>query len=336
MNRREIQEEARRRKEKVADEARKKKMRDTNKRARDEARGGPPRKKRPNGTITEAERKAERNKKVAIHRARNAGKTEDEAQAAGRAAYLRAIAKHAPDDDRDRLLREAGEIKDGLGKNFTKKPKYEEDDKPLCGARRTNNGEPIIDEETGERVTCQQLAGWGTDHVGFGRCKFHGGAAPNGIKAAEVEKVMTEMIESEIRFYGEARDIDPIQALADEVRRTAGHVAWLAEQVRQETQLTETTSQGRQANMIIQMYQNERDRLVKVSQVAIAAGIAERQVQLAEQQGQILASVIRDILWDKELSLTPEQRHKSSEIVRRHLMAIDTTATELPALTESG
>lgn len=35
-----------------------------------------------------------------------------------------------------------------------------------CGARTRSGG------------TCQNRAGFGTDHVGSGRCKFHGGATP--------------------------------------------------------------------------------------------------------------------------------------------------------------
>ena len=30
---------------------------------------------------------------------------------------------------------------------------------------------------------CRHEAGWGTDHPGMGRCKFHGGASPSGEKA---------------------------------------------------------------------------------------------------------------------------------------------------------
>lgn len=36
---------------------------------------------------------------------------------------------------------------------------------PECGARK-RNGDP-----------CTKPAGFGTDHVGFGRCKFHGGGS---------------------------------------------------------------------------------------------------------------------------------------------------------------
>ena len=49
------------------------------------------------------------------------------------------------------------------------------DDYPRCGAKN-RAGTP-----------CQQKAGWGTVHVGTGRCKLHGGAstgAPKGNKNA--------------------------------------------------------------------------------------------------------------------------------------------------------
>jgi len=39
---------------------------------------------------------------------------------------------------------------------------------PICGARaKSKAGEP-----------CRRPAGWGTDHLGTGRCKFHGGRSP--------------------------------------------------------------------------------------------------------------------------------------------------------------
>lgn len=34
---------------------------------------------------------------------------------------------------------------------------------------------------------CGNPAGYKTDHLGFGRCHLHGGATPNGVKAAEKE-----------------------------------------------------------------------------------------------------------------------------------------------------
>lgn len=40
-------------------------------------------------------------------------------------------------------------------------------ERPICGAKKRQ----------GDGV-CQKWAGWGTDHVGEGRCKLHGGSSP--------------------------------------------------------------------------------------------------------------------------------------------------------------
>lgn len=41
--------------------------------------------------------------------------------------------------------------------------------KMKCGGKTRNGGK------------CKQRAGWGTGHVGDGRCKLHGGASPRGV-----------------------------------------------------------------------------------------------------------------------------------------------------------
>lgn len=49
-------------------------------------------------------------------------------------------------------------------------------DKPTCGAKAKNSGEP-----------CKLPAGFGTDHLGSGRCKYHGGCCkgpPKGSRNA--------------------------------------------------------------------------------------------------------------------------------------------------------
>ena len=47
-----------------------------------------------------------------------------------------------------------------------KKKNKQPHDARYCGAK-TRQGD-----------FCRQVAGWGTDHVGYGRCKLHGGASP--------------------------------------------------------------------------------------------------------------------------------------------------------------
>mgnify|MGYP001026058986 CR=1 FL=1 len=164
-----------------------------------------------------------------------------------------------------------------------------------CGARRKQG--------TG---TCTRPAGWGTDHPGIGPCKLHGGSTPNHTNAARTERARRA-----VATYGLPRDIDPAKALLEEVHRTAGHVAWLAAKIAEsdedslvwgpaeETEKSATpvpgtdTKHAARPNVWLDLYQRERTHLVRVSKAALDAGINERLVKLAEQQGTMLAEIIR-------------------------------------------
>jgi hypothetical protein len=64
----------------------------------------------------------------------------------------------------------------------------------------------------------------------------------------------------------------------------------------------------------------ERERCANFATKAVAAGLAERQVRLAERQGELLAQVIRGVL--DELGLSAEQKQLAPEVVRRYLTAV--------------
>jgi hypothetical protein len=68
----------------------------------------------------------------------------------------------------------------------------------------------------------------------------------------------------------------------------------------------------------------ERDRCAKFAKTALDAGIAERQVRLAERQGALIAEVLRAVMGDPELGLTPEQRKAMPHAARRALALADT------------
>ncbi|MFG1963103.1 hypothetical protein [Nonomuraea sp. NPDC049028] len=130
----------------------------------------------------------------------------------------------------------------------------------------------------------------------------------------------------------------PAEALLEEVHRTAGHVAWLQQKVREieEDDLVWgvveevdkgageftgiDTTKAAKPNVWLTLYQAERKHQTDVCKAAIAAGIAERQVRLAEQQGALLGGVIQRILDD--LVLTPEQQALVPTVVPRHLRAV--------------
>lgn len=76
---------------------------------------------------------------------------------------------------------------------------------------------------------------------------------------------------------------------------------------------------------LAQLERDERDRCANMAALAIKAGIAERQIQLAERHGAMLASFMRAVLGDGDLALTPEQRARVPAVMSRHLQALPAT-----------
>lgn len=177
---------------------------------------------------------------------------------------------------------------------------------------------------------CHRPAGWGTDHPGIGACKLHGGSTKNHRTAAN-----TERARQAVATYGLPREVAPDVALLEEVHRTAGHVAWLGERVAElkaddlkwgtaeevhkgsgEFPGTDRTDKA-VPNVWVQLYRDERKHLTDVCKAALAAGIAERQVRLAEQQGALLAGVIGRVL--DRLGLDDRQRQLVALVVPEEL-----------------
>jgi hypothetical protein len=170
--------------------------------------------------------------------------------------------------------------------------------------------------KTKRGAICSKPAGWGTPYR-HGRCRLHGGASPTHVKAAQRREA-----ERAVESLGLPREVEPHGALVEEVHRAAGHVAWLGEVVGQLDRnqlvhgITRTvqlpdgsrTVEARAAiNIWVKLYQEERDRLVRVAKTAIDAGVAERQVRLAEAQAQQLARVITAVLSDLGHDATDER-----------------------------
>jgi hypothetical protein len=140
-------------------------------------------------------------------------------------------------------------------------------------------------------------------------CNIHGAKAPQ-VQAAARRRLEQQAAERAVTTYGLPRDVEPAQALVEEVHRTAGHVAWLAEHVA-----------GLKADQLVSpamaLYQAERAHLARVAKAAIDAGIAERHVRLAERLGGLVADLLRGVL--DELGLTGEQWELAGMVVPRRL-----------------
>ncbi len=83
-------------------------------------------------------------------------------------------------------------------------------DKNKCGGSSRSGG------------NCARPAGWGTNHIGVGRCKLHGGSTPT--HEASAQKTLAERA---VRTYGIRRSLPPAEALLEEFEWSLGHVTWL-------------------------------------------------------------------------------------------------------------
>jgi hypothetical protein len=190
-----------------------------------------------------------------------------------------------------------------------------------CGAKTRTGGR------------CAKTAGWGTGHHGTGRCKLHGGSTPNAELAGAVH-----LARREATVMGSPLDVEPHVAILECIRIAAGEVRYASEQI---AALSPDDAAGQVVTTIERSYGQEgggsetrhgppalhiwivarhqaMDRLVDYSKVAIVAGIEERRVKLAEQQGALLAQVIRGILAE----LGVDDRPEVPAVVRRHLTVI--------------
>lgn len=168
-------------------------------------------------------------------------------------------------------------------------------------------------------------------------CRYHGGRSPQVLAAAKARLQQAALEEASVTF-GLPVDVSPEEALLAEVRRTAGHVAWLgarvaeldaealswgrSEEVRKgsgEFPGTDTTSAARPP-VVVELYQRERKHLVAVCEAAIRAGVSERLVRLAEGQGRLVVEVIRRVL--DRLDLTDGQRVLVGSVVPEELRAV--------------
>lgn len=201
-------------------------------------------------------------------------------------------------------------------------------DPKACGAK-TRKGTP-----------CEQPAGFGTQHPGVGRCRFHGGASPQAELSGQVF-----LARREAAVMGVPLDIEPHNAILECIRIAAGEVQYASDRIAElepeqavvpmTSTLTRPLDLGKEGESILDTVQEIKveqpalhiwivarrqamDRLVQYSAVAIKAGIEERRVKLAESQGQLLVQVIRGVLQELGVLNRPEV----PAIVRRQLTLV--------------
>lgn len=156
-------------------------------------------------------------------------------------------------------------------------------------------------------------------------CVAHGGNAPQvRAKAAVRAEVMAWGL-------GDAH-IDPAETLLRLLSQSAARAQRYADELEEMVAESPTLRQALVAQAygefgpvgdfvrgLVQLEAQERDRCANFAARAIAAGLAERQVRLAERQGALIADLLRRVLDDPELGLTDTQRAAVPDVARRHL-----------------
>lgn len=172
-------------------------------------------------------------------------------------------------------------------------------------------------------------------------CRVHGGSSKRA-KAAAARRVEEEKAKrvaaNELQRFRAGTDVDPAAKLLDMLYVAAGEERVWGEQVQRlretaphkltavQTRISVGKDRGgttelRHVDATVaveyRLWTEAQERVAKFAAAALRAGVEERRVKLAEDQGALVAQVIRGVLND--LKLSKEQAAVAPEVVTRHL-----------------
>ena len=176
--------------------------------------------------------------------------------------------------------------------------------KAACGAKRRQGG----------GVPCKQRAGHGTSHVGYGRCKYHGGASPSGAKAAAKQR---------------AKEWSELKGIAKSPEETMVHVLSLAngEIAYFQAQLEGHEPNSQEWYEMLRLRDQAAEEAFTYAADTLSAGLDLRRTELAEQLGALWGSAMQGLLSD--LALSGEQRAMVPSLLDSHLGKMGARVLEL-------
>jgi len=191
-------------------------------------------------------------------------------------------------------------------------------DEWYCNADRRQNadGQRPAPGETPPR--CNQPSGFGTDHVGAGRCKFHGGSTAQH-QAAAVEVLVQRQFRAFLAEHGTPASDDPVAAITRILGETA---AWydFMRQLIGELSTADWESKGPQGSVQLSIYiatfERAQERAARLLMDFVRLGIEERLARVTELQGRAIASVLLGALADLGLG---ERAEEATAAVGRRL-----------------
>jgi hypothetical protein len=178
----------------------------------------------------------------------------------------------------------------------------------LCGAKRKGGKPP-----------CRKYAGEGTNHFGFGRCRYHLGNTLNMEKHAIKEELQARMVKATFGKPEESEDVSALQALLQELAASTSMVGWLREQISALTQDDLGTPTGK---VLISLFAEERDRKARYSRMAIESGVDEAKIRVHEAMLNMLGQAV---------AIAAEKTGLSDNVKRRFGAELRTALAEAEA-----
>jgi hypothetical protein len=200
-------------------------------------------------------------------------------------------------------------------------------------------------KRTGVRCKRWAIAGGRT-------CSMHG-SATKAARANAARVMQTHLASSYALQLGGSLEVEPLEALLSALWQSAGQVAFyralvgelapavggavvdVVDEVDSSESDPRDSEESRpvrrewregvagpdhlgdaRAHIFVQQYDAALERMAKIAKMCLEAGVEERQVRLAEEQGHIVADVIRAVLTDMGIRLDDP---RALDSVRRHL-----------------
>ena|GEM_PF-2398344 len=140
--------------------------------------------------------------------------------------------------------------------------------------------------------TCGQQAGWGTTHVGAGRCKLHGGGTETHRKNAELAAAQKRAN----TMFGKHVVVGPVHNPLDVYAQLTGEViGWkdaLGQLVRDLTGPGYRGATGEQIRAEVQLFERALDRCNTVLSTYARLGIDERLARISEAQSAMVLAAL--------------------------------------------
>lgn len=151
------------------------------------------------------------------------------------------------------------------------------------------------------------------------------------------------------RVMGFPIDIDPMQGLLVVIKISAGEIAYCTDRIAElapkkaivrhkkvvsragDLDSYEEVEKSTEAslNIWIVARQAAMERFARFCKMAIDAGVAEKQVAIAEQTGLIMGQLLNAVLG--ELGLTKEQKKLAPQVVQKHMLLLESGEVTLDA-----